>query len=131
MLPTEKGHFTMGEAKDHWRLSCQVAVKQDMKIEVEPEFFGVKQWECEVVSNYNVSTFIKELVVKLPLGEILDFESGGYIQIDVPETEIDFAKIDITPHPELGHKNDVFKEEWDKFNLWSVKLINKQPIFRA
>ena len=131
VLPTEIGHLSRTEQADRVRLSCQVKVKQDMRIEIPEEIFGIKKWECEVVSNYNVSTFIKELVVKLPPGEILDFESGGYIQIDVPETEIDFAKIDITPHPELGHKNDVFKQEWDKFNLWPLKMINDEPIFRA
>ena len=131
VLPTEIGHLSRTEQADRVRLSCQVKVKQDMRIEIPEEIFGIKKWECEVVSNYNVSTFIKELVVKLPPGEILDFESGGYIQSDVPETEIDFAKIDITPHPELGHKNDVFKQEWDKFNLWPLKMINDEPIFRA
>ncbi len=131
VLPTEIGHLSRTEQADRVRLSCQVKVKQDMRIEIPKEIFGIKKWECEVVSNYNVSTFIKELVVKLPSGEILDFESGGYIQIDVPETEVDFANIDITPHPELGHKNDVFKEEWDKFNLWPLKMINDEPIFRA
>src|SRR5690554_5425240 len=83
MLPTEASHFTMGEAKDNWRLSCQVSVKQDMKIEVEPEFFGVKQWECEVISNHNVATFIKELVLKIPEGETVDFRAGGYVQLEV------------------------------------------------
>ena len=83
------------------------------------------------MSNYNVSTFIKEFVVKLPPGETLDFESGGYIQIDVPEIDIDFKTMDITPHPELGHKKDVFQSDWDKFNLWPLKMKNDEPIFRA
>jgi Na+-transporting NADH:ubiquinone oxidoreductase subunit F len=77
ILPTEAGHFTRGQIRDNWRLSCQVAVKQDMKIHVDPEFFGVKEWECEVVSNDNVATFIKELNLKLPEGEELDFRAGG------------------------------------------------------
>ena len=77
MLSTEEGHFTRGEAKDGWRLSCQTAVKQDLKIEVPAEFFGVKRWECDVISNENVATFIKELVLKLPEGEEVDFRAGG------------------------------------------------------
>ena len=131
VLPTEVGHLSRIEKADNVRLSCQVKVKQDMKIEIPEEIFGIKKWECEVVSNYNVSTFIKEFVVKLPPGETLNFESGGYIQIDVPETEIDFNDMDITPHPELGHKKDVFKGDWDKFNLWPLKMKNDEPIFRA
>ena len=131
VLPTEVGHLSRTEKADNVRLSCQVKVKQDMKIEIPEEIFGIKKWECEVVSNYNVSTFIKEFVVKLPPGETLNFESGGYIQIDVPETEIDFKNMDITPHPDLGHKEDVFKSDWDKFNLWPLKMKNDEPIFRA
>ena len=84
ILPTEASAFTKGEAKEGWRLSCQVAVKQDMSIEVEPELFGVKRWECEVVSNPNVATFIKELTLKLPEGENVDFRAGGYVQLEVP-----------------------------------------------
>ena len=113
VLPTEVGHLSRSEKASNVRLSCQVKVKQDMKIEIPEEIFGIKKWECEVVSNYNVSTFIKEFVVKLPPGETLNFESGGYIQIDVPETEINFKEMDISPHPDLGHKKDVFKGDWD------------------
>ena len=102
-----------------------------MEIHIPEEIFGIKKWECEVVSNYNVSTFIKEFVVELPDGEILDFESGGYIQIDVPKIEVDFSKFDITSHPKMGKKSDVFKDEWDKFNLWSLKMVNKEEQFRA
>ena len=131
VLPTEVGHLSRIEKTNNVRLSCQVKVKQDMKIEIPEEIFGIKKWECEVVSNYNVSTFIKEFVVKLPPGENLDFESGGYIQIDVPEVDIDFKNMDITPHPELGHDKDVFKSDWDKFNLWPLKMKNEEPIFRA
>jgi Na+-transporting NADH:ubiquinone oxidoreductase subunit F len=116
---------------EHKRLACQVKVRQDMEIHIPEEIFGIKKWECEVVSNYNVSTFIKEFVVELPDGEILDFESGGYIQIDVPKIEVDFSKFDITSHPKMGKKSDVFKEEWDKFNLWSLKMVNKEEQFRA
>ena len=131
VLPTEVGHLSRTEQHENVRLSCQVKVKEDMKIEIPDEIFGIKKWECEVVSNYNVSTFIKEFVVKLPAGENLDFKSGGYIQIDVPETEINFKNMDITPHPELGHKKDVFKSDWDQFNLWPLKMVNDEPIFRA
>jgi Na+-transporting NADH:ubiquinone oxidoreductase subunit F len=102
-----------------------------MEIHIPEEIFGIKKWECEVVSNYNVSTFIKEFVVELPDGETLDFESGGYIQIDVPKIEVDFSKFDITSHPKMGKKSDVFKDEWDKFNLWSLKMVNKEEQFRA
>jgi Na+-transporting NADH:ubiquinone oxidoreductase subunit F len=131
VLPTEVGHLTRQEKKDNVRLSCQVKVKQDMKIRVPDEIFGIKKWECEVVSNYNVSTFIKEFVVKLPAGETLNFEAGGYIQIDVPEIEVDFKTMEIDPHPELGHKPDVFQSDWDKFKLWDLKMKNDEPIFRA
>ena len=131
MLPTELNHLTRKEVAEHKRLACQVKVRQDMEIHIPEEIFGIKKWECEVVSNYNVSTFIKEFVVELPDGEILDFESGGYIQIDVPKIEVDFSKFDITSHPKMGKKSDVFKDEWDKFNLWSLKMVNKEEQFRA
>ncbi len=131
VLPTEVGHLSRKEQKDHVRLSCQVKVKQDMDIRIPEEIFGIKKWECEVASNYNVSTFIKEFVMKLPEGEILDFHSGGYIQLDVPKIETDFSTIDITPHPDLGHAQDVFQEDWDKFRLWGLKMKNDEPIFRA
>ena len=131
VLPTELNHLTRKEVAEHKRLACQVQVRQDMEIHIPEEIFGIKKWECEVVSNYNVSTFIKEFVVELPDGEILDFESGGYIQIDVPKIEVDFSKFDITSHPKMGKKSDVFKDEWDKFNLWSLKMVNKEEQFRA
>lgn len=131
VLPTELGHLSRQEKLGHVRLGCQVKVKQDMKIRIPEEIFGIKKWECEVVSNYNVSTFIKEFVVKLPPGETLKFEAGGYIQIDVPSIEVDYKTIDITPHPELGHKPDVFQSDWDKFKLWGLKMKNDEAIFRA
>ncbi len=131
ILPTEVGYFTRKEVQENWRLGCQVKVKNDMKIKVPEEIFGIKKWECEVVSNYNVASFIKEFVVKLPEGENLDFEAGGYIQIDVPECEVDFKDIDITSHPRLGRDPMDFKSEWDKFNLWPLKMKNDEPIFRA
>ena len=131
VLPTEVGHLSRTEQKEKVRLACQVKVKEDMNIRIPEEIFGIKKWECEVVSNYNVSTFIKEFVVKLPEGETLDFQSGGYIQIDVPEIEVDFDDIEILPKPELNHPDDVFQEDWDKFKLWDLKMKNDEPIFRA
>jgi len=123
ILPTETGYFTRKEQLNQWRLGCQVKVRENMKIEVPHEIFGIKKWECEVISNRNVATFIKEFVVKLPEGERLDFKSGGYIQIDVPKCEVDFSK-------------DIFVEEeyrgdWDKFKMWNLKMKNSEPIFRA
>jgi Na+-transporting NADH:ubiquinone oxidoreductase subunit F len=134
ILPTEAPYFSRREIQDNWRLGCQVKVKNDMKIKVPEEIFGIKKWECEVVSNYNVASFIKEFVVKLPEGEHLEFEAGGYIQIDVPPCEVAFKDMDITAHPELvalGRDPNDFKAEWDKFNLWPLKMKNDEPIFRA
>ena len=131
VLPTELNHLTRREVAEHKRLACQVKVRQDMQIRVPEEIFGIKKWECEVVSNYNVATFIKEFVVRLPEGENLDFESGGYIQIDVPVIDVDFKDIDITAHPRMGRQPDEFRPEWDKFNMWSLKMKNDEPIFRA
>lgn len=131
VLPTEVGHLSRQEQKENVRLSCQVKVKQDMHIRVPEEIFGIKKWECEVVSNYNVSTFIKEFVVRLPEGETLDFESGGYIQIDVPEIEVKFKDIEILPKPELEHPDNVFQEDWDNFGMWDLVMKNDEPIFRA
>jgi len=131
ILPTEVGYFTRKEVQENWRLGCQVKVKNDMKIKVPEEIFGIKKWECEVVSNYNVASFIKEFVVRLPEGENLDFQAGGYIQIDVPPCEVEFKDIDITAHPKLGRDPMDFKSEWDKFELWPLKMKNDEPIFRA
>ena len=122
ILPTETGFFTRKEQMNHWRLACQVKVRQDMKIQVPPEIFGIKKWECEVVSNRNVATFIKEFVVKLPDGERLKFRSGGYIQIDVPKIEVDFKDIDVEKE---------YRDEWDKFKMWDLKMKNPEPIYRA
>lgn len=131
VLPTEVGHLSRAEQQSKVRLSCQVKVKNDMRIRIPEEIFGIKKWECEVISNYNVSTFIKEFKVKLPEGEILDFEPGGYIQIDVPAITVNYKDIDITPHPELGHPQDVYKSDWDKFGLWDLVMKNDEPLFRA
>ena len=131
VLPTEEGHLNRTERKEKVRLACQVKVKNDMTIQIPEEIFGIKKWECEVVSNYNVSTFIKEFKVKLPEGESMDFEAGGYIQIDVPEVTVNFSEMDITPHPELGHPQDVYKKDWDNFNMWNLVMKNDEPIYRA
>lgn len=131
ILPTEKGYFTRKEIAEHWRLGCQVKVRQDMEIKIPEEIFGIKKWECEVVSNWNVASFIKEFVVKLPEGETLHFESGGYIQLDVPPITVDFKDIDIRPHPDDPAGPDKFKPEWDKFGLWDLKMVNHEPVFRA
>ncbi|HMP31297.1 MAG TPA: NADH:ubiquinone reductase (Na(+)-transporting) subunit F, partial [Saprospiraceae bacterium] len=129
--PTEMNHLTRKEAAEGKRLACQVKVRGDMKIEILEEIFGIKKWECEVVSNYNVASFIKEFVVKLPEGEELDFESGGYIQIDVPKVTVDFKNMDITAHPSYHDDPAKFQSEWDKFKLWDLKMVNDEPQFRA
>ena len=123
ILQTETSHITKREAREGVRLSCQVNVKQDMKIEVPPEVFSVKKWECEVVSNDNVATFIKEFVVKLPEGETLDFQPGGFIQIEVPPFECDFKDFEAI--------DERFHPDWDRFNVWDFKLVNTEPVFRA
>jgi Na+-transporting NADH:ubiquinone oxidoreductase subunit F len=122
ILATETGHFTRKEQHDQWRLGCQVKIREDMKILVPEHVLGVKKWECEVVSNRNVATFIKEFVVKLPPGEHMKFKSGGYIQIDVPKTEVDFSEMDIQPE---------FREEWEKFGMFALKMKNPEPTYRA
>ena len=131
VLPTELNHLTRKEVAEHKRLACQVKVRQDMRIRVPEEVFGIKKWDCEVVSNYNVATFIKEFVVKLPEGEVMDFESGGYIQIDVPICEVDYKNFDITSHPRMDDKTAEFKASWDKFNMWELKMKNDEEQFRA
>lgn len=131
ILPTEEPNFSRKEIADNFRLGCQVKVKEDMEVQIPEEVFGVKKWECEVVSNYNVASFIKEFVVKLPEGETLDFEAGGYIQIDVPDTEIEYKGIDITAHPDHHDDSKKFNTEWEKFGLWDLKMKNDEPIVRA
>ncbi len=122
ILPTETGFFTRKEQNANWRLACQVKVKEDIGMEIPHEVLGIKKWECEVVSNNNMATFIKEFVVKLPEGEILDFKSGGYIQIDVPKLDVDFKDI------EVGEK---FHEEWEKFGMFDLKMKNPEATYRA
>ena len=122
ILPTEVGFFTRKEQQNYWRLGCQVKLRGDMKISVPKEIMGIKKWECEVVSNHNVATFIKEFVVKLPEGEILDFLSGGYVQIDVPKIDVDFKDFLI---------EERFRDEWDKYKMWDLKMKNSEPTYRA
>ncbi|MBV1877083.1 MAG: NADH:ubiquinone reductase (Na(+)-transporting) subunit F [Pseudomonadales bacterium] len=122
MLSTEEGHFTRGEAKEGWRLSCQAAVKQDMKIEIPAEIFGVKRWECEVKSNDNVATFIKELVLKLPDGEEVDFRAGGFVQFEIPAYDIDYKEIDV---------DDAYRGDWDKFGVFEHKSKVDETTIRA
>lgn len=122
LLPTEEGHINRKEGKENWRLSCQVKVKQDMRIEVPPEVFSINKWECTVRSNENVATFIKEFVLELPEGENLPFESGGYIQIEVPKYEIDYSNFDV---------EEEYRGDWDRFNLWNLKANNNETVVRA
>ena len=122
ILPTETGFFSRKEQLDHWRLGCQVKVREDMKIAINPQIFGIKKWECEVVSNRNVATFIKEFVVKLPEGEHLKFESGGYIQIDVPKCDVNYKDIQV---------NEEYVKDWEKFHMFDLVMHNPEPQFRA
>ena len=131
VLPTEMNHMSKKEAAAGLRLACQVKVREDMEIRIPQEIFGIKKWECEVVSNYNVATFIKEFIVRLPEGETLDFEAGGYIQVDVPQTTVNFKDMDITAHPKYHDSPDKFQKDWDKFNLWPLKMVNDEEVFRA
>ena len=129
ILPTEAPHFTRKEIAEGWRLGCQVKVKQDMVIEVPEEVFGIKKWEAEVVRNWNVASFIKEFVVRIP--EDMHYEAGGYIQIEIPPCEIKYSDIDITAHPEEHEDPKKFQLEWDKFNLWPLVMKNTETVERA
>ena len=132
VLPTEMNHLTRKEAAEGKRLACQVKVRENMEIEIPDEIFGIKKWECEVVSNYNVATFIKEFIVRLPEGETLDFQAGGYIQVDVPPCVVDYKKdVDITAHPDYHDSPDKFQKDWDQFKLWDLTMKNDEEIFRA
>ena len=122
MLPTEAAHFTPREAKEGKRLSCQVAVKQDMKIEVPEEVFGVKQWECTVESNPNVATFIKELTLKLPEGENVDFRAGGYVQLEAPPHHVKFSDFDI---------EEEYRGDWEHFGFFKLESKVTEPVVRA
>jgi len=122
ILPTEVGFFTRKQIQDNWRLGCQVKVRENLEIQIPKEIFGIKKWECEVVSNKNVATFIKEFIVKLPEGESLDFLSGGYVQIDVPKCEVDYKDIIV---------EEKFRSDWEKFRMFNLKMKNPEPVYRA
>jgi len=122
MLPTEESHFSRRDAAEGWRLSCQTAVKQDMKIEVPEEVFGVRQWECEVVSNPNVATFIKELTLKLPEGENVEFRAGGYVQLECPPHEVRYEDFDI---------DEEYRGDWERFGFFKVVSKVEEPVIRA
>ena len=123
ILPTEKGHISRSEAKDNWRLACQVKIKEDMKVHVPDEIFNIQKWDCTVRSNKNVATFIKELILELPKGENLDFTAGGYIQIDIPEYHnLRFKDFKVEKE---------YHEDWDKFKIWDVTANNDEDCFRA
>jgi Na+-transporting NADH:ubiquinone oxidoreductase subunit F len=122
ILPTEESHITKREAQDGERLSCQVSVKQDMKIEVPEEVFGVKKWECTVRSNHNVATFIKELVLELPEGEDVKFRAGGFIQIECPPHMVEYKNFTI---------EDDYRGDWDRYDMWRYKSVVKEDVVRA
>ena len=122
MLATEETHFNKREARDGWRLSCQTPVKQDMKIKVPEEVFGVKKWECVVESNPNVATFIKELTLRLPEGEDVNFRAGGYVQLECPPHTVSYKDFDIQPE---------FHPDWDKFDIWRYVSKVTEPTIRA
>ena len=111
ILPTETGFFSYKQQHDNWRLACQVKVKENIEMHIPEEVLGIKKWECEVVSNRNISTFLKEFVVKLPEGENLKFKSGGYIQIDVPAIDVDFKTFDI---------DEKYKADWERMKMYQL-----------
>ena len=122
ILPTETSHISKREAQEHYRLSCQVAVKQNMRVAVPEEIFGIRKIECTVTLNRNVASFIKELVLELPEGEELDFRAGGYIQIECPPHDLKYSDFDI---------DEEFQDEWDRFKLWRFESHVKQEVSRA
>lgn len=122
VLPTEKTHLTRKEIADNWRISCQVKVKQDMRIHIPEEIFSIQKFECEVISNDNVATFIKELKLQLPKGQHMDFKAGGYIQIYIPDYTLKYNEFDI---------EEQYRPDWDKYKLWEYKASNDEEIFRA
>ena len=122
MLPTEEAHFNKKQAQEGWRLACQTPVKQDMQITVPADVFGVKKWECTVQSNHNVATFIKELTLKLPEGEHVNFRAGGYVQLECPPHTVEYKNFDIEPE---------YREDWNKFDIWRYKSVVTEPVIRA
>jgi len=130
ILPTEEPHFSRKEIAAHKRLGCQVKVKENMKIHVEEEVLGIKEWEATVVSNFNVATFIKEFIVEIP--EDMDYKAGGYIQIKIPVCTVNYSEMDISAHPQ-DHPGqpEKFKADWDKFGLWPLVMKNDEEVVRA
>ena len=126
ILPTEVGFFSRKQIKDHWRLGCQTKIKEDIKIKVPDEVFGVKEWECEVISNKNVATFIKEFIVALPKGEHMDFVPGSYAQIKIPAYTMDYDK-DI----DKDLIGEGYLPAWKNFGLFGLKCQNTEPTIRA
>ncbi|MEE3241352.1 MAG: NADH:ubiquinone reductase (Na(+)-transporting) subunit F [Pseudomonadota bacterium] len=122
ILPTEESHFTRREAEDGYRLSCQVPVKQDMKIQIPEEVFGVKQWECTVESNPNVATFIKELTLKLPEGEDVNFRAGGYVQLECPPHKVKYSDFAI---------EEEYRGDWERFGFFDVESVVDETVIRA
>ena len=122
ILPTEKGFFTRKQQQDHWRLGCQVKVKEDIAIAVPQSILSIKKWECEVVSSHNVSTFIREFTVRLPEGENLVFQSGDYIQIDIPKCEVRYRDMEV---------DEQYRSDWDRFGMWDLVMKNPEPCTRA
>ncbi len=122
ILSTEVGFFNRKQINDHWRLGCQVKVKEDLKIQIAESALNVKKWECEVISNHNVATFIKEFTVKLPEGEHLHFKPGGYIQVDVPAVTVDYKNIDV---------DEQYRADWEKMGVFDLKMVNPTPTIRA
>jgi Na+-transporting NADH:ubiquinone oxidoreductase subunit F len=122
ILPTEKGHINRGDEREGCRLSCQVKVKQDMEIQIPDEIFGVRRWTCKVRSNHNVATFIKELVLELPVGESVPFRAGGYIQIECPPHTVDYKNFDV---------EEEYRPDWDNFNVWRYESTVDETVNRA
>ena len=122
ILPTETGFFSYKQQHEDWRLACQVKVKEDIGMTIPDSVLGIKKWECEVISNNNISTYLKEFIVKLPEGENLNFRSGGYIQIDVPKIDVDFKDIEV---------NETYRGDWERMKMFDLKMHNPEPTYRA
>ena len=122
ILPTEMGFFTYKQRHDHWRLACQVKVKEDLRVSLPAEILGIRKRECEVISNRNIATFITEFIVKLPDGEHLHFRSGGYIQIDVPPVTVDFTNMHVDPP---------YRDDWEKMHIFDLRMTNPAATYRA
>lgn len=122
ILPTETGFFSYKQQHEDWRLACQVKVKEDIGMTIPDSVLGIKKWECEVISNNNISTYLKEFIVKLPEGENLNFRSGGYIQIDVPKIDVDFKDIEV---------NETYRGDWERMKMFDLKMRNPEPTYRA